>query len=102
MAASASATERHSTSTFVEKPPVDRAAFTAAGMAASVEDEGSLALFWLSWLFAQAHMWLSFSMVIELRSWRCGSAPPIRIPYFSTRRNPGVVLRVPAKVPFQE
>lgn len=102
MAASASATERHSTSTFVEKPPVERAAFTAAGMAASDEDEESLARFWFCWLFAQAQMWLSFSMVMELRSWRCGSAPPMRIPYFSTRRNPGVVLRVPARMPFQE
>lgn len=40
-------------------------------------------------------------MTIWLRSCRCGSAPPTSIPYFSTTRNPGVVLRVPASVPCQ-
>jgi hypothetical protein len=39
-------------------------------------------------------------MTILLKSCRCGSTPPTIIPYFSTVRNPGVVLRVPAIVPF--
>ena len=44
-------------------------------------------------------MWLSFSMIMLERSWRWGSIPPTSMPYFSTRRNPGVVLRVPATIP---
>lgn len=48
-----------------------------------------------------AQIWLSLSMTMLLKSWRCGSTPPTIIPYFSTSLNPGVVLRVPAIVPFQ-
>lgn len=44
-------------------------------------------------------MWLSFSITMLLRSMRWPSAPPTSMPYFSTRRNPGVVLRVPARIP---
>ena len=44
-------------------------------------------------------MWLSLSMIMLDRSCRCGSIPPTSIPYFSTSRKPGVVLRVPATVP---
>ena len=44
-------------------------------------------------------MWLSLSMIMLDRSCRCGSMPPTSIPYFSTSRKPGVVLRVPAMMP---
>ena len=44
-------------------------------------------------------MWLSLSMIMLDRSCRCGSIPPTSIPYFSTSRKPGVVLRVPATMP---
>ncbi len=46
-------------------------------------------------------MWLSFSMTMLDKSCRCGSIPPTIIPYFSTSLKPGVVLRVPATLPFQ-
>ena len=48
-----------------------------------------------------AHTWLSFSMAMPLRSCRCMEAPPTNMAYFSTRRKPGVVLRVPATSPCQ-
>lgn len=82
MASSAWLEDWHSTSILVEKPHTARAAKTAR----EIEPEDQ--------------MWLSLSMVIALRSWRCGSQPPISIPYFSTSRKPGVVLRVPASVPW--
>lgn len=44
-------------------------------------------------------MWLSFSMIMLDRSYRCESIPPTSMPYFSTSRKPGVVLRVPAMMP---
>lgn len=44
-------------------------------------------------------IWLSLSIIILERSWRWGSMPPTSMAYFSTRRNPGVVLRVPAIKP---
>ena len=44
-------------------------------------------------------MWLSLSMIMLERSCLCGSIPPTSIPYFSTSRKPGVVLRVPATTP---
>lgn len=44
-------------------------------------------------------MWLSLSMIMLERSCRWGSIPPTSIPYLSTRRKPGVVLRVPATMP---
>lgn len=34
---------------------------------------------------------------MEERSWRWGSAPPTERAYFSGRRKPGVVFRVPAR-----
>jgi hypothetical protein len=46
-----------------------------------------------------AQMWLSFSMIMELRSCLCPSIPPISMPYFSTNLKPGVVFRVPAIMP---
>lgn len=82
MASSAWPEDWHSTSILVEKPPTARAAKTAR----EIEPEDQI--------------WLSLIMVIALRSWRCGSQPPISIPYFSTSRKPGVVLRVPASVPW--
>ena len=44
-------------------------------------------------------MWLSFSMTIDDRSWRCVDMPPTSSEYFSTSRNPGVVFLVPATSP---
>lgn len=35
---------------------------------------------------------------MALKSKRWGSQPPTSMPYFSTRRKPGVVLRVPERV----
>ena len=46
-----------------------------------------------------AQMWLSFSMIMELRSCLCPSIPPISMPYFSTNLKPGVVFLVPAIMP---
>eukprot|EP01139_Manchomonas_bermudensis_P002287 Amastigsp_a4229_55.p3 type:complete len:154 gc:universal Amastigsp_a4229_55:582-121(-) len=46
-----------------------------------------------------ASTWLSFVMIIDDRSMRCVSTPPTSMPYFSTRRKPGVVFRVPATIP---
>lgn len=82
IASSAWLEDWHSTSILVEKPQTERAATTAC----EIEPEDQI--------------WLSLSMVMALRSWRCGSQPPISIPYFSTSRKPGVVLRVPASVPW--
>ena len=50
---------------------------------------------------AAAHTWLSFSMIMEDRSYRWPAQPPTRSAYFSTIRKPGVVLRVPATSPCQ-
>jgi len=47
-----------------------------------------------------AQMWLSLSITMLDRSWRCGSIPPTIIPYFSTSLKPGVVFLVPAMTPF--
>ncbi len=44
-------------------------------------------------------MWLSLSMIMLDKSCRCASIPPTSMPYFSTSRKPGVVLRVPAMIP---
>lgn len=52
-------------------------------------------------MLPDAQMWLSFSITIPLRSCLCMDAPPTSIAYFSTSRNPGVVLRVPATLPRQ-
>lgn len=56
----------------------------------------------LTWvMLPDAQMWLSFSITIPLRSCLCIDTPPTSMAYFSTRRKPGVVLRVPATSPCQ-
>ncbi len=52
-------------------------------------------------ILPDAQTWLSFSITIPLRSCLCMDAPPTSMAYFSTRRKPGVVLRVPATSPCQ-
>lgn len=52
-------------------------------------------------MLPDAHTWLSFSITIPLRSCLCMETPPTSIAYFSGRRKPGVVLRVPATSPCQ-
>ena len=80
-ASSASSSLPTSTSILMLKPPTFLAAFTA--LVIDPMDQ----------------IWLSLSIIIELRSYRCASQPPTNIPYFSTIRKPGVVLRVPARMP---
>mmetsp|Transcript_24138 Transcript_24138/g.91082 ORF Transcript_24138/g.91082 Transcript_24138/m.91082 type:complete len:268 (+) Transcript_24138:698-1501(+) len=79
----ASSSVRASTSILLEKPHAERALATAFGMEPA------------------AHTWLSLIMVIWLRSMRCVPQPPTSKAYFSTRRKPGVSLRVPATSPAQ-
>lgn len=52
-------------------------------------------------ILPDAQIWLSFSITIPLRSCLCMDTPPTSMAYFSTRRKPGVVLRVPATSPCQ-
>ncbi|KAK6300398.1 hypothetical protein J4Q44_G00284960 [Coregonus suidteri] len=64
----------HSTSILLLKPHTERASLTA---------------------------WKPHSITIPLRSCLCMDTPPTSMAYFSTSRNPGVVLRVPATWPCQ-
>lgn len=50
-------------------------------------------------ILPEAQTWLSFSITIPLRSCLCMDTPPTSMAYFSTKRKPGVVLRVPATSP---
>lgn len=52
-------------------------------------------------ILPDAHTWLSFNITIPLKSCLCMDTPPTNMAYFSTRRKPGVVLRVPATSPCQ-
>lgn len=52
-------------------------------------------------ILPDAQIWLSLSITIPLRSCLCIDTPPTSMAYFSTRRKPGVVLRVPATSPCQ-
>lgn len=93
---SAAARDGH-TPILLLKPAAERAILTAAAMPPALA------------------IWLSFSITICDRSIRWVSAPPVTthktfpgrirssaptsMPYFSTRRKPGVVFRVPAIAP---
>lgn len=50
-------------------------------------------------ILLEAHTWLSFNITIPLRSCLCMDTPPTSMAYFSGKRKPGVVLRVPATSP---
>lgn len=52
-------------------------------------------------MLPDALTWLSFSMTIPLRSCLWVETPPTSMAYFSGRRKPGVVLRVPDSWPAQ-
>ena len=48
-------------------------------------------------IFPAAQIWLSFSIIIDDKSYRCVSIPATKRAYFSTSLKPGVVFLVPYK-----